>query len=153
MQKFIDTEWFEAQTFIENTDGSVSFNNGLGVIRVGYERPYERQTGTPENPVDETQQFKVWDKLIELDSNPASPVSIIRLTQAQLDEDAAAEARAKRDEMLVQLDRIVANPLRWAEFSSADQTLFADYRQALLDVPEQSGFPNTITWPTLGVSL
>jgi len=60
----------------------------------------------------------------------------------------AANARAQRDALLQELDNIVGNPLRWASFSSEQQTAWADYRQALLDVPQQLGFPNTINWPT-----
>ena len=61
----------------------------------------------------------------------------------------AAAAREVRDELLIQeVDPIVSNPLRWADMPEATQTAWSTYRQALLDVPQQSGFPNTITWPT-----
>ena len=60
----------------------------------------------------------------------------------------AAKARQQRDKLLFEVDNIVGNPLRWASFSEAQQTTWADYRQALLDVPQQAGFPNTINWPT-----
>ena len=59
-----------------------------------------------------------------------------------------AQARAQRDALLQEVDSIVGNPLRWASFSQAQQTVWADYRQALLDVPQQPGFPNTINYPT-----
>ena len=41
-------------------------------------------------------------------------------------------------------------------FGLADVTMspeMATYRQALRDVPQQSGFPDTITWPTLPPEL
>ena len=60
----------------------------------------------------------------------------------------AAKARQQRDELLFEVDNIVGNPLRWASFSEAKQQAWANYRQALLDVPQQAGFPNTINWPT-----
>lgn len=63
-------------------------------------------------------------------------------------EELAAAARKERDTLLQEVDSIVGNPLRWASFSQAQQTAWADYRQALLDVPQQAGFPNTINWPT-----
>jgi len=63
-------------------------------------------------------------------------------------EQLAANARGQRDNLLAELDSIVGNPLRWASFSTEQQTAWANYRQALLDVPQQDGFPNTITWPT-----
>jgi hypothetical protein len=62
-------------------------------------------------------------------------------------EELAAQARGQRDALLQEVDSIVGNPLRWASFSTEQQTAWADYRQALLDVPQQAGFPNTINWP------
>src|SRR5699024_8431351 len=58
------------------------------------------------------------------------------------------EARAKRDGLLRELDAIVSNPLRWGAFTEAEQQELADYRQALLDVPQQEGFPTDVVWPT-----
>jgi hypothetical protein len=63
-------------------------------------------------------------------------------------EQLAANARGQRDGLLSEVDSIVGNPLRWASFSQTQQTAWANYRQALLDVPQQPGFPNTINWPT-----
>lgn len=63
-------------------------------------------------------------------------------------EELAANARGHRDNLLSELDSIVSNPLRWASFTTEQQTAWANYRQALLDVPQQADFPNTINWPT-----
>jgi hypothetical protein len=63
-------------------------------------------------------------------------------------EELASQARLQRDGLLSEVDNIVGNPLRWASFSAEQQTTWANYRQALLDVPQQAGFPNTINWPT-----
>lgn len=60
--------------------------------------------------------------------------------QAQLDAAAASVARSERDAKLAETD--------WMGMS--DVTMSADwatYRQALRDVPAQSGFPNSIAWP------
>ena len=62
-------------------------------------------------------------------------------------EELAANARGQRDALLQEVDSIVGNPLRWASFSEAQQQAWADYRQALLDVPQQAGFPNTVDFP------
>ena len=70
-------------------------------------------------------------------------------TQAELDAALAAQVRAQRDNLLVGVDVIVSNPLRWADLSSDKQNEWTVYRQALLDVPQQSGFPSTVTWPTV----
>jgi len=61
--------------------------------------------------------------------------------QAELDTNAAEAVRADRDERLAKTD--------WR--ASSDLTLSSEwttYRQALRDVPAQSGFPHDISWPT-----
>ena len=59
------------------------------------------------------------------------------------------ETRADRDSRLTkEVDPIVSNPLRWAELTTAKQAEWTQYRTDLLNVPDQAGFPNDITWPT-----
>lgn len=70
----------------------------------------------------------------------------------QYGEDALAHefstnARAQRDALLLELDTIVSNPLRFGGLDKTQQTALTEYRQALLDVPQQAGFPHTIDWP------
>lgn len=62
-------------------------------------------------------------------------------------EEKALEVRAERDSILVELDMIVTNPLRWASLSEEQQQMLAVYRQELLDVPQQAGFPDSVEWP------
>ena len=70
-------------------------------------------------------------------------------TQAELDASAAAQARDERDSILVAVvDPLVSNPLRWAEMTADKQSEWSQYRTDLLNVPQQAGFPNNITWPT-----
>lgn len=70
-------------------------------------------------------------------------------TQAELDAEAAVFVRGERDFLLAtEVDPIVTNPLRWAELTEAKQAEWTAYRTALLNVPDQAGFPNTVTWPT-----
>jgi len=70
-------------------------------------------------------------------------------TQAELDAETADQVRSDRDyKLLIEVDPLVTNPLRWAELTSDKQTEWSQYRTDLLNVPQQSGFPNTITWPT-----
>lgn len=57
------------------------------------------------------------------------------------------QARLKRNQQLLQIDAIVSNPLRWADLSSQVRDDIATYRTALLNVPQQSGFPLDIEWP------
>jgi hypothetical protein len=59
-----------------------------------------------------------------------------------------AQGRAERDRLLLEVDAVAGNALRWAALDAGTQAAWATYRQALLDVPQQAGFPNTVTWPT-----
>ena len=69
-------------------------------------------------------------------------------TQEELDEETADQVRSDRDyKLLTEVDPLVTNPLRWAELTSDKQAEWSQYRIDLLNVPQQSGFPNTITWP------
>lgn len=68
-------------------------------------------------------------------------------TQAELDAALSAQLRSERDNLLVEVDAIAGNALRWATLSAEQQNVWAVYRQALLDVPQQDGFPNDVVWP------
>jgi hypothetical protein len=57
-------------------------------------------------------------------------------------EQLSATARSKRNSLLAQTDWTQA-----ADVPQATKDLWAPYRQALRDVPEQSGFPTEIVWP------
>ena len=70
-------------------------------------------------------------------------------SQADHDVRIGSFVRDQRDVKLKQeVDPVVSNPLRWADLSEQEQTEVATYRTALLDVPQQSGFPHNVTWPT-----
>jgi hypothetical protein len=58
------------------------------------------------------------------------------------DEEIAAQVLEIRDALLAQSD--------WTQLTDvpeATREAWAEYRQALRDVPQQPGFPNIITWP------
>ena len=72
-----------------------------------------------------------------------------RITQEEKDERESNNVRSKRDSLLQnEVDPLVSNPLRWAELTTEQQNAWSQYRTDLLNVPQQAGFPNTITWPT-----
>lgn len=57
--------------------------------------------------------------------------------------------RGIRDRLLAEeVDPLANNSLRWAELTDAKQAEWAQYRTDLLNLTDQSGFPNTVTWPT-----
>lgn len=53
--------------------------------------------------------------------------------------------RQKRHALLNTLDRV--NPVWYSSLSVDQQQQLQTYRQALLDVPQQTGFPLTVEWP------
>lgn len=57
------------------------------------------------------------------------------------------QARLKRNQQLLQIDAVASNPLRWAELDSQTRDNISAYRTALLNVPQQAGFPASIVWP------
>jgi hypothetical protein len=69
-------------------------------------------------------------------------------TQSELDAALADEVRSDRDYRILTVDQVVSNPLRWAGLTADKQAEWSQYRTDLLGVPQQSGFPNTINWPT-----
>lgn len=60
---------------------------------------------------------------------------------AEVSAQLAAQVRGERDRLLKASD--------WTQVADApvDQSAWATYRQALRDIPQQAGFPETITWP------
>lgn len=59
------------------------------------------------------------------------------------------QEREKRDrKLLSEVDPIAGNALRWADLTDEKRAEWSQYRVDLLNVPQQSGFPDDIMWPT-----
>lgn len=54
--------------------------------------------------------------------------------------------RSIRNQELSVIDNV--NGIRYASLTEEQRQELANYRQALLDVPQQSTFPETVVWPT-----
>ena len=64
----------------------------------------------------------------------------------QIDVDQSTmRSRQHRNLLLATVDQI--NPVWFNSLTTQQQTELAEYRQALLDVPQQSGFPTQVNWP------
>lgn len=63
---------------------------------------------------------------------------------APTEEELAAQIRAKRDSLIAATDYLMASDYPIEEDKKAELVV---YRQALRDVPEQEGFPTSVTWP------
>lgn len=80
-------------------------------------------------------------------NDPTEPyIDIVIRIEATVPNPSAAELRAERDRRLQECDW---TQLPDVALSAASVSDFATYRQALRDVPQQLGFPNTdVIWPT-----
>ena len=59
-------------------------------------------------------------------------------------EAAVDSARGERDRLLAESDWVT---IRATDTGDPVPTEWVDYRQALRDIPEQTGFPEEIEWP------
>jgi hypothetical protein len=99
------------------------------------------------DPQDTGAQFDVADLYRRLSSDPTT-AAYIPPTREEVNAAAAKKVRLQRDRILAAaVDPLVSNPLRWADLSVEQQEAWADYRRALLNIPQQSGFPTNVTWP------
>lgn len=70
-------------------------------------------------------------------------------TQEWLDDQAAKTMRAQRAFRLARhVDPVAKNALRWNSLPAEKQAEWAAYRNALLDITKQPGFPHNVVWPT-----
>jgi len=58
----------------------------------------------------------------------------------------AYASRNERNQLLHNVD--IINPIWYSTLTEQQKNDLVAYRQALLDVPQQQGFPTTIMWPT-----
>jgi hypothetical protein len=93
--------------------------------------------GTVETPLQPT-PIHVWDG-----SQWQEPPQSVK------DEYVAVQVRNRRDYLLMgEVDPVATNALRWAAMPDIERQAWADYRQALLDITQQAGFPHNVTWPS-----
>lgn len=63
-----------------------------------------------------------------------------------LDLDASKKLiRARRNNFMLAVDRV--NPIWYDSLTTEQQQALATYRQALLDIPQQADFPQSVEWP------
>jgi hypothetical protein len=54
--------------------------------------------------------------------------------------------RNRRNKFL-SMDIDTFNAIRWDSLSQEQKSLWTNYRQDLLNIPQQSGFPEDVVWP------
>ena len=89
----------------------------------------------------------------DLDADTSIPGVVKVLTKEEFDRARQAEndikatqVRSMRDKLLVDYVDLI-NPIRWEMLDDTQKQELRDYRQALLDVPSQAGFPWKVQWP------
>lgn len=88
------------------------------------------------------------DALLDAMAKNGDVASYVPPSQEEIAARLEHSVRRQRDEKLVnEVDVIAGNVLRWAALSEAQKQAWAEYRQALLDVPQQTGFPDSVVWP------
>ena len=65
--------------------------------------------------------------------------------EAERLEQASESVRNQRDRLLTETDWVV---VKHNELGTSIPQEWLDYRQALRDITEQSGFPDNVEWPT-----
>ena len=89
------------------------------------------------------------DELLAAMATNGDVAAYVPPTQAELDAQTADAVRSERDmKLAIEVDPIAGNTLRWNSLTAEQQQAWADYRQALLDITDQPGFPYDVTWPT-----
>ena len=128
---------------ITNIRNAVSFNDANTIFNVEIEHPEYGWIPYTLNPDDPDNTISNSDLMTLIGTN------FTARTQEDKDEEATNIAREMRDTLLqTEVDPLVTNPLRWAELTTEKQNAWTQYRTDLLNVPQQSGFPHLVTFPT-----
>jgi len=104
-----------------------------------------RQDGTM--VVVEPESGPLWERVLSGEFGEVE--AYVPPSKEYLDGVKAKAVRAERDlKLSKEVDPIAGNILRWEELSAEAKSSISAYRLALLDVPQQDGFPNDVVWPT-----
>lgn len=86
--------------------------------------------------------FDPWEVAVTMGHNTIDENGVTSYQDRRSLEEQIEAMRLLRDKRLKDtVDPIVCNPLRWNSLSEEEQAAWADYRTALLTLPEQEGFP------------
>tara|TARA_R110000744_G_C19327064_1_gene558165 strand:+ start:1261 stop:1734 length:474 start_codon:yes stop_codon:yes gene_type:complete len=80
--------------------------------------------------------------------------SVRQMTTDEILEKDENQKRIERDnrDFLLRLNIDSLNPIRWNEMDESQQIVWTGYRNNLLNVPQQEGFPWDIEWPPLPIT-
>mgnify|MGYP001369248823 CR=1 FL=1 len=128
---------------ITNIRNAVSFNDDNTIFNLEIDHPEYGWIPYTLNPNDPDTTISNSDLMTLIGTN------FTARTQEDKDEEATNINRNTRNILLqTEVDPLVTNPLRWAELTTEKQNAWTQYRTDLLNVPQQSGFPHSVTFPT-----
>lgn len=121
------------QTSFSENGPTQSFLSENGCLPVSAWKAHDKATQklTPVAPYIEAEQVYT----VRVDALTADDL-------AQRRAQKASEVRAQRDKLLTSCDWT-----QLGDYPKQNQSAWKQYRQALRDVPQQSGFPDTVVWP------
>ena len=92
--------------------------------------------------------YDQWQSCLAIGANRISNTGVGEVFDFSTVEEKASDIRAYRNHLLSDsVDPIVCNPLRWADMSADQQNAWSQYRTDLLNITDQDGFPQSVTWP------
>lgn len=126
----------------KNSKARIEFVKSLGFIEVK-----ESEIPIPPDELNGKCMIKLGIPVMSETGILVRTYNFIPLSEEQL-AYIAVKNKAKRDELLrSNVDSM--NPIRWDSLSKSKKAEWINYRQALLDVPDQVGFPANIVWPKI----
>lgn len=113
-------------------------SDAYGVMHVGARLPFEGET--LEQVISMFSPVAEW-RLRDLTVVPPSQGTTGSITASEPEIPMDVQVRSQRDFLLASSD--------WTQLADApvDAAAWAAYRQALRDIPQQAGFPDSVTWP------
>lgn len=149
----IDTNKIILETDLKKTFSNVSFSLPLSASSAEY-LGLKTITETPEPSTDDfyhaeedgieevAGQWRTkWKSVSDFEEYTDAKTNETITVASQINDFKSNNARATRDQLLAGTDHYGLSDVTMTEAMTA-------YRQALRDVPQQEGFPQTITWPT-----
>lgn len=134
-------------TEILNSFGYDAVLNGAAATVTG---PYERSVRDGVEEIDGQWFTKfvvgpIFTDTTDEDGNVTTAADNEAAYRTRIDDEAAAGIRSERDQKLTACDWTMLSD---SPLSDDAKTEWQTYRQALRDMPTDSGFPHSVTWPT-----
>ena len=150
MEKLVGEEILPKTAFDLASEGALQIGADLKL-------DHEKQQVVPKTPyelaiegLEELDFYEYLDhesQTVKTATSVAELLDAGKLSQEEADAAEGEIQRGLRTQKLMEIDAIAMNPLRYGELQDDQKDALKHYRQQLLDVPQQAGFPWDIEWP------